>query len=125
MSAIDKDTFDKLKARMKAKFPVLLEGYLNDAKSYIVTIDTNILPGGELSQIVEAAHSLKSASGLLGITDVHAEAEKVEYTGKAQIDSGQNNIAAVQPHVEHLKNAFSAVESDLKIELEKAKNTLS
>lgn len=125
MSKIDKETFEKLKFRMKAKFPILLEGYLNDAKSYIATIDTNLLPGGELSQIVEASHSLKSASGLLGIVDVHVEAEKVEYTGKSQIDSGQNNIAAVQPHIEHLKNAFSAVESDLKIELEKAKNALA
>ncbi len=120
MSKIDYDTFNKLKERMKAKFSVLLEGFLRDAKNYVATIHTNI-PDGDLNQIIESAHSLKSASGLLGLTHVHAHAETLEYKGKDMLKTGAEKLHDLQSSFYELQNAFYDVEGDLLIELEKLK----
>lgn len=109
---------------MKAKFPILLEGYLRDAKTYIVTIETNI-PTGNLPDLIDAAHSLKSSSGLLGIVYVSKEAERIEYEAKKAQDSGENNVQRIRKHYEDLQAAFSAVEGVLLLELEKARSSVS
>ena len=119
MDHIDKETFNILKERMKAKFPILLGGYLRDAKAYMVAIETNV-PNGSLNEIIEASHSLKSASGLLGIVHVHGEAERVEYTGKELQEKGSSDLKSLQSVCSDLKSAFSAVEDELRAELKKA-----
>ncbi len=122
MSTIDREIFDKIKERMKTKFPILLEGFLRDAKKYLVTAGSN-LPSGDIVAIIEATHSLKSASGLLGITDVHDFAEKLEYAGKNLQSSETTNFESLNPIYENLQNSFLAVEDTLLAELEKAKAT--
>lgn len=121
MDTINKEIFNKLKARMDAKFPILLEGYLRDAKTYLARAQTNI-PEGDLNDAVEAVHSLKSASGLLGITDVHDKAEALEYAGKEALDSGANRFETLIPHLAALQSAFAEVEGDLHVELSKIKS---
>ncbi len=117
MTNIDKAVFDKLKERMKAKFPVLLGGYLRDAKAYLTTIETN-LAGGDISEIIGSSHSLKSASGLLGIVRVHEESKNVEYLAKDMVEAGTNTLDGLKPACAELVNAFSAVEEELKKELD-------
>lgn len=117
---INYDTFNTLKERMKTKFPVLLEGYLRDSKSYLVTIETN-LPEGDINAVINAAHSLKSASGLLGINHVHKAAEALEYAGKDLLESGAQQYGDLNLHSTALQSAFSAVEGDLRNELSRAK----
>lgn len=120
MSNIDKEVFNKLKERMKEKFPVLLGGYLRDAKTYLVTVETNI-PDGDISALIAAVHSLKSASGLLGITEVFSGAEKLEYTAKEIQEKGGQNFHSLGILYAELQNMFSEVEGDLRAELEKAR----
>ncbi len=119
MNMIDYETFNKLKDRMKAKFPILLQGYLKDSKSYLATIEMN-LPDGDLGALIEAAHSMKSASGLLGIVQVHKTAETLEYSGKDLQEAGTANYESLRSYYEGLQNAFSEVEGDLLTELSKA-----
>lgn len=116
MENIDYATFNKLKERMKNKFPVLLNGYIQDAKKYIETAQNNI-PNGDIKQAVEAVHSLKSSSGLLGIVQVHKAAETLEYAGKDLLEKGENNAQSLQPITEYLHTAFSNVEPELQKEL--------
>ncbi len=120
MSDIDMATFGKLKERMKTKFPILLEGYLRDAKNYLVTIGAN-LPSGELATLIDAAHSLKSTSGLLGITPVHKAAETLEYAGKTLRERAGSDHQPLAPLYQDLQNAFAAVEGRLQDERTKAK----
>ena len=120
MNKIDPETFSKIKERMNSKFPILLEGYLRDAKAYLVTIETN-MPDGSLADLVEAAHSLKSASGLLGVLHVHKLAETLEYEGKDLQKENATHFGNLESVFKNLQNAFSEVESDLKVELNKNK----
>lgn len=120
MGQIDRVTFDNLKERMKAKFPILLEGYLRDAKGYLVIIESN-MPSGDISALIGAVHSLKSASGLMGITKVHAYAEDLEYTAKDLQNNGTDNFESLRGIYENLQESFSAVEGDLRMELDKVK----
>lgn len=120
MSIMDYETFNKLKERMKAKFPTLLEGYLQNSKNYLAIIDTN-LPNGDLNALIEAAHSMKSASGLLGILNVHKAAETLEYAGKNLLETSPANFEKLRPDYEILQSAFSEVEGDLQSELIKSK----
>lgn len=83
-----------------------------------MSIEAN-LPNGDVGELIGAAHSLKSASGLLGVLHVHHYAETLEYAGKGLQDQGLQSYASLVPLYEALQNAFSAVESDLRVELEK------
>ena len=121
MAKIEYETFNKLKDRMKAKFPVLLEGFLRDANNYLVTIDAG-LSGDDLAPAIDAAHSLKSASGLLGLTEVHKAAETLEYQAKEKQDAGQHGADdQLRASSAALRAAFADVEDDLQDELAKAK----
>lgn len=124
MDGLDQNAFMEIKERMKTKFPILLEGYLRDAKAYIVTIEANI-PTGSMPDLIDAAHSLKSSSGLLGVVHVSKEAERIESEAKNIQDSGGANMQGIRPHYENLQAAFSAVEGTLRSELEKARSSLS
>jgi HPt (histidine-containing phosphotransfer) domain-containing protein len=120
MSKIDYDTFNKLKERMKAKFPTLLEGYLRDSKSYLATIEGN-LSDGDLGALIDASHSMKSASGLVGIMHAHNAAETLEYAGKALQEGDFASHESLRSNYEALQNAFFEIEDELQNELSKLK----
>lgn len=120
IETINRETFNKLKDRMGEKFPILLNGYITDARTYIVTIGTN-LPEGDIDEVIGAAHSLKSSSGLLGIAQVSAGAETLEYAAKDHKEQNPPHHHNLIPPYEELQNMFSEVESDLTTELERIK----
>lgn len=117
---IDCNTFNALKERMKAKFPVLLEGYIKDSKEYIASIEANF-PDGDLNIITGAAHNLKSSSALMGLHNVSKAAESLEHTGKDMLENGIADHAFFRSQYEALHNAFADVENDLQNELINAK----
>jgi len=120
LDAIDRDIFDALKIRMKGKFSVLLGGYLRDAKAYLVNIETNI-PDGDCDAIIEAAHCLKSASALLGVTQVSQSAETLEYAAKHALEEKFKNLSILIAHHEDVQGKFSAVQDELEKELSRLK----
>ena len=120
MSDIDFHTFNKIKERMKSKFPILLGGYLSDAKKYQDRIRANI-PSGDINDLIEAVHSFKSASGLLGLINVHLAAQTLEYAGKGLKEKGESNFESLGALYDELNNAFSTVEDILNSELDKSK----
>lgn len=124
MSAIEKTIFNNLKARMKTKFWTLLQRYLKDSKAYMITIETNI-PDGSLNDLIEAAHNLKSASGLLGIVHVYEHANRLEKEAKTILKSDAENWTSLSQHYKNLQNAFSETEGELNIELDRARTTLN
>lgn len=124
MNQVDYEVFNTLKNKMKAKFPILLEGFLRDARTYIVTIETN-LPDGRLQDILEASHSLKSASGLLGLVHVQSVAEDIEYSAKTMMENGEDNLVSLISKHEKLQSAFSDVVDFLDSESKKARQAHS
>ena len=116
MTDIDWNTFNALKTRMKTKFPILLEGYLRDAKVYLTRIEQG-LPTGNLPDIIEASHSLKSASGLLGLQNIHNQAKIIEYSAKDMHDREAFNTESLTLDCANLISAFDAISNTLEQEL--------
>ncbi len=105
MSPIDYDVFNSVKERMGEKFPVLLDCYLEDGQKYLNAIKDN-LPGGNINVIIESAHSLKSASGILGAVQVCENAGKLEYAAKDLLADNTSNFEELRPLYKAIKNAF-------------------
>lgn len=101
---------------MQNKFPALLHGYLKDAKTYLETIEQSI-PNDNLLDIINASHSLKSASGLLGLIEVHKHAEILEYKAKNFQENQNNPDDDLMPDFQNLQNAFDSVQRDLQTAL--------
>lgn len=112
MTLINRHTYEALKRQMGEQFPKLLEGYLGNGRQYLANIEAN-LNGDDLSALIEAAHNLKSSSGLMGAVQVHQCAETLEYAAKNIADNTAPDIHPLREHYEALRDAFSETESVL------------
>ncbi len=121
MSGVDSTIFNQIKERMKAKFPMLLEVFLADSKSYLETIGSNI-DSGNIDEVIAAAHSLKSSSGLLGLVDVQNSSANMEHTAKELQSAGNSDLSTLKPICDEMNLAFDAVKDGLYSELEKLKS---
>ena len=117
MTQIDKETFDNIKERMKQKFPVLVDVFLKDARSYIAEICANV--SGDINAVIHAAHSLKSASGILGLTQMQTLSEHIEDSGRDIQDGADTEEAraAIKVLSDELQSAFQDIEGTLQQEI--------
>ena len=120
MSTINYEVFNTLKTRMKDKFPKLIEHFLSDSKKYLATISMG-MSESHLDQVINAAHSLKSGSGLLGLSEVSMLSESLEYKSKDLHETKQGSMNELEHLSRQIQTAFSAVEGDLRAELDRAK----
>lgn len=121
MSGVDSTIFNQIKDRMKKKFPMLLEVFLTDSKSYLDVITTNI-ESGNIDEVIGAAHSLKSSSGLLGLLEVQKASASMEHAAKELQSSGSGDISSLKALGDQMNMAFDAVKDELYGELEKLKS---
>ncbi len=119
---INYDVFNTVKTRMKSKFPILLTTYLKKSKTYLAAVHVN-LPDGDMNTLIDATHSMKSASGVLGITDVHRAAERLEYAAKDLVQGKTEDRNTLLYHYAGLRDQFSKIEDTIQDELKKAQNT--
>lgn len=105
MDILNQDTFDSVKNRMKDKFSILLSCYLEDGQKYLDLIQSG-LNDGDLKMIIENAHTLKSASGILGAIQVQKNAETLEYAGKDLLKAEHNDLKDLPPLYDTLKKSF-------------------
>lgn len=121
MSGVDSTIFNQIKERMKNKFPMLLEVFLTDSKSYLETIGSNI-ESGNIDEVIAASHSLKSSSGLLGLVDVQNSSATMEHTAKELQSAGNTDLSSLKPISDEMNLAFDTVKDGLYSELEKLKS---
>lgn len=116
MTSIDQDIFNSLKERMKQKFPILLSTYLQDAEKYIEEIHAHV--SADINPLIHAAHSLKSASGILGLTQMQKLSEQIEHEGNAIQDGSdtEERRAKIKALSDELQSAFAEIESILQQE---------
>ena len=117
MNDINYDVLHNIKERMAQKFTILLTGYLRDAEGYLNVLRDNI-PDGDIAQVIEASHTLKSSSGLLGLEKVHSCAEKLEYDATGMLETGDSNLAMLQDCFNELHQNFSNIKGELQSELD-------
>lgn len=110
--SINYETFNQLKKRMENKFDFLLERFFSDGQTYVQTIEDSI-DKESLKALIEAAHNLKSSSGLLGFIELHKFAEDLEYKGRKALEHSTVDFTELKSIADDLNSAFKAVMLEL------------
>lgn len=110
---INLSAFNETKAIMKDKMALLIDCFLEDAHSYLATIDEG-LAEHNTQKIAATAHTIKSSSRQVGADTLSAIAESIEYQGQALLENNDSNTDSLKPLCAELHTAVKDVESELK-----------
>jgi len=115
---IDREALEKLRDLMKAKFPVIVEKYLENSTNYIAQAE-EAFASGDARALANAVHPLKSSSASLGVTAVSGIAREIEHRADNVAENG-GDLSVLEPLLDNLKNARNAVEKMLRQEAQNA-----
>lgn len=105
LDAFDDGLYNEAKSIMKDKFPIMIEGYLEDARMYLDHIHDGFNSGNK-ELVSQYAHPLKSSSAGLGIMSVSNIAKDLEYGAKEAIAEGRE--------IDNLKDLMNPIEEAFK-----------
>lgn len=109
---IDFNALAEAKEMMKAKFPTMVEYYLEDSVNYIALIHEG-MKASNVERIISPAHTLKSSSRQMGAQRVSALAKEIEALARDQTSAGTHDIHAFAPLVSALEAAFNETRTAL------------
>ncbi len=103
---LDMTAIAEAKATMKAKFPTMVQYFLEDAETYIGNVREGIsLVSAE--KIVSPAHTLKSSSRQMGAMRMSDIAKEMEALAREQSSSGKNDMPPFTEMLVKLEKAFA------------------
>lgn len=102
---IDLAAINEAKETMKAKFPTMVQYFMEDSESYIESIREGIAAVSS-ERIVSPAHTLKSSARQMGAIRMSEIAKLIEMIAREQADANQNNMAPFSELLTLLKTAF-------------------
>lgn len=108
IAEINMEELQEAQRVLKARFPEMIEAYLEDAEMYLKRIEEG-LASNDLEKAVKNAHPLKSGSSGLGVMGISKIARAIEITAK---DSG--SVESIQLMVAPLKDALEQVTPKLR-----------
>lgn len=111
--ALDFEMVNEAREVMQDKFPLMVEYFLEDANSYLATVETAITKQ-DLDTIRTAVHTMKSSSRQLGAIKLSALANEMENICIQALEGGHANFAQIEALFADLKQAFEEVEPALK-----------
>lgn len=85
---INESEYAETERLMRDKFPLMLQGYMEDAQRYYQQLE-QALEQESYEAVIAQVHPLKSSSASLGLTSVAILAEEVESLAIMQQDWGQ------------------------------------
>lgn len=103
---LDADIFNEAKSVMKTKFPTMVQYFLEDSETYILSIREGVLSESS-EKIVSPAHTLKSSSKQLGAMRVSEIAKAMEALAREQLDAGKNDVTHFVELLAQLDAAFA------------------
>lgn len=112
LDAFDTELFEEARSIMKARFPDMIEGYLEDAQMYIEKIKDGFADDDK-NAVAQYAHPLKSSSAGLGVMSVSAIAKDLEYGAKDAIANG-SDMTHLKDLLEPIEDAFNRAKTKLK-----------
>lgn len=118
LDAFDAALFQEAHSIMKDKMPIMVEGYLEDARMYIDKIKEGF-ESGDKNTVAQYAHPLKSSSAGLGIMSISTIAKDLEYGAKEALEDG-SEIGHLQALLDPIEEAFQRAEPRLKQCMENA-----
>jgi HPt (histidine-containing phosphotransfer) domain-containing protein len=71
---------------MKAKFPAMVQYFLEDAEGYVQAL-RDAASAADVPNVVSSAHALKSSAHQMGAMRVSALARTIEMFGRAHVDA--------------------------------------
>lgn len=108
ITAMNMDEVQEAKNILKARYPELVEGYLEDAASYVAAIEEGVAEES-LDKIIHGAHPMKSSSAGLGITGVSQISRAIEEAAR----EGQA-VEEIGAMIAPLKEALTYAEEKLR-----------
>lgn len=103
---LDMAAIAEAKATMKAKFPTMVQYFLEDSESYIAAIKEGIA-AASAEKIVSPAHTLKSSSRQMGALRVSEIAKSMEALAREQSAAGKNDMPPFSGLLLKLEAAFA------------------
>lgn len=103
---LDMQAFQEAKDMMKAKFPIMLQYFLEDTETYIASIHEG-LALVNASKIVSPAHTIKSSSKQMGAIAMSEIAKAMEMLAREQSDRNRNDMPPFVEMLSQLEAAFA------------------
>jgi len=110
---LDMTAIAEAKAMMKAKFPTMVQYFLEDSESYIASIREGIA-AVSAEKIVSPAHTLKSSARQMGAMRVSEIAKDMEALAREQSSAGNNDMQAFAAMLPKLETAFAETKEAFK-----------
>lgn len=110
-AVIDPIVFREISELMDDSLPVFIQTYLDNTLNLLAQLTQTVLTGDK-EAIFHDAHQLKGGSGSIGAMQVCNIAEQMEVIAK-----GSDGVAQLSELLVELKDAFVAVEAELKVHL--------
>lgn len=111
---LDHIAVNEAKSTMKAKYPLMIEYFLEDSQTYIENIK-NAIASNQIEQIVAHAHALKSSARQMGAIRMSDISRTMEELGREHIIRKQRNFTPFIEAIPKLEAAFA----DTKLALHK------
>jgi len=118
IEAMDMDMLNEVRSILKARWPEMVEGFLEDTEMYIENIKNGFANDDKMA-VASSAHPLKSSSGSMGFTGLSEIAKKIEYDAKDAIENG-GDIYPLQELVPLLEEGMEYAKAKLRATLEDA-----
>jgi HPt (histidine-containing phosphotransfer) domain-containing protein len=103
---LDLEALQEAKAMMKAKFPTMVQYFLEDSQSYLEEIQTGISQAN-LSKLIPAAHTLKSSSRQMGAILMSDMAKNIEALARDISDQASPDMAPLLTLLPPLERTFA------------------
>ena len=110
---LDMEAITEAQETMKAKFPTMVQYFIEDTEAYISNIKDGI-DNAKAEKIISPAHTLKSSSRQMGATHISNIARKIEMMAREQSNNGKNDMAAFAPEISALETAFDETKEAFK-----------
>jgi len=112
----DEQIIQNTRTIMKSRFSELIECYLEDSRMYFENIREGLKDNNQ-TQIMQAAHPLKSSSAGIGMSELSIIAAEVESLTK-QAQSDEKHTAVIKGLIKPLEVALEQATQRLQKELE-------
>ena len=104
---------EEARSVMQDKFPLMVEYFLEDAATYISSIDEG-LAANEAEKVQSTAHTIKSSANQLGADKMSDAAKQIEYLARDIMAGNSNDFEELSNLCEKLKEAFNEATPELK-----------
>lgn len=108
----DLDALAEAKETMKAKFPTMIQYFLEDSESYIAAVKASI-EANNVEGIIAPSHTLKSSSRQIGAQRLSNIAKNIESLSREQASLGKGDVDLFRPLLKELEIAFAETKSGL------------